>query len=112
MMHTLEPQMRNETTVTENTKYRGDAIYVMYAMFILMACVFIVIALVLAYKQCKNICEEYNVCQQPCCCYPNINHTPHYIVTTEIIPNDVDFDVDDYIIENYTNDNSNQVSDI
>ena len=104
--------MQNATTVAPRTKYHSDAIYVMYAMYVLIACVFMIIAMVFAYHRCKWMCDDCGVCQQSCvCCKSNEKNIPHYVVTTEVVPTEVlttevvpghadyDFEFDDYMVQ-------------
>ena len=98
--------MQNATTVDPRTKYHSNAVYVMYAMYLLFAFVFMIIAMVFAYHRCKWMCEDCGVCQHSCmCCKSNKKNLPHYVVTTEVttevVPGqtDYDFEFDDYMVQ-------------
>ena len=62
--------MNNETitTVAPREKYHSDAIYIMYAVFIILGLAFCLMVVVVIYNYFKNLCHHYGFCMKPCCC--------------------------------------------
>ena len=91
-MYSFTPKMNNETNVPTQGKYHSDAIYVMYALFIIMALGFCIVLTIIIINYCNNhLCNDCTICKNPCfCCYKKKYAKDNiYIVKTEAIPNDL-----------------------